>query len=382
MDKQNKEEALLLLKDIINHRSVNPPGDEKVLADFIAKYLKDTVDEIVVDEIDENRANVIAIIKGNKNKKALVFNGHMDTVPYGDKDKWHYVPDKATIVGSRLYGRGASDMKSGLAALLYAFKQFSCSKKKPEGDIIFIGTADEESSGAGAYDISKKGYLDNAFAMVIGEPTNNSIALASKGTIWAEFEVFGKTSHSAYPWEGINAVEKGYELIDSIKALLNGHSHKYLKEPSCTITGINGGIKFNMVPDYCRITVDIRTVPSVNHNWLLDSIDNIINRLEDKYSGLKITKKIINNRQSTETDENSMIVQELKKAVEKVTGNVPCFSGTGYFSDASIFLLKNSIPTILFGPGLSNNAHKPDEYVEIESFYTAVECYKSLMSNY
>lgn len=379
---QRKEEALLLLKTIIEYKTVNPPGDEKPLAAFIADYLKDTVDNIFIDDIDNNRSNVIAVIKGSGNKKSLVLNGHIDTVPYGDLKAWHYPPGEATIEGSRLYGRGASDMKSGLTALLYAFKLFSCYNKKPEGDIIFIATADEESYGLGAQQVLKGGFLKNAGAIIIGEPTNNSIALASKGAIWVKFEVFGRSSHGAYPQEGINAIEISYELVASLRKLLCGFSHKHLTVPTCTITGINGGIKANIVPDHCEITVDIRTVPAVDHGHLFFCIGNIIEEMKEKYNGLEVITKILNNRVAAETSEQDPTVQMLADIVEEVTDSIPQYSGTGYFSDASIFQMEKNIPTILFGPGLASNAHKADEYVDIECFYIALQCYIKLISKY
>ncbi len=381
-DKQQKEEALQLLKEIIDHSTINPPGEEKALAEFVAAYLKDTVDTVFVTDLDENRSNVVAIIKGEKNKKKLILNGHLDTVPYGNAEAWNYFPHKATVDGQRIYGRGASDMKSGLAAALYAFKQFSCCNRRPGGDIIFIGTADEESSGKGAYEILESGILDNVGAIIIGEPTNNTIALASKGAIWIEFEIFGKTAHGAYPWEGINAIEIGYRMVDSIKDFYSGYSHKYLTDPTCTITGICGGVRNNMVPDYCKIMVDIRTLPIIDHNSIIKHIDDKIKEMEENNYGLRINRNILNNRCGVETDEQDATVQLLANIVKDVTGSAPCFSGTGFFSDASIFILKKHIPTILFGPGSDSNAHKPNEFVDINNFYTSLQCYKKLIHKY
>lgn len=376
---QQKEEALQLLTEIIEINTVNPPGNERQLVCFIAEYLKDAADEVYLQDISQGRSNVAAVIKGKGNGKSLVLNGHLDTVPYGDQKAWKYPPGAATIDGSRIYGRGASDMKSGLAALLYAYKLFSCYNNKSEGDIIFLGTSDEESSGSGALKALQEGLLENTGAILIGEPTNNSIALASKGAIWLELEVYGKSSHGAYPQEGINAVEITYELISFIKKYIMGFSHKYLLEPTCTLTGIRGGIKTNMVPDYCKATVDIRTVPAMNHKYVFSYIDNMIEKLEEKYPGLKIVANILNDRMAVETDEQDPIVKQLAAAVREVTGKAPQYIGTGYFSDASVFLKEKSISTVLFGPGLSKNAHKADEYVEIEDYFAAIQCYLTLL---
>lgn len=377
-----KAEALELLKKIISFNTVNPPGNEKPLAGFFANYLKDSVDNVIVDDIANNRSNIIAVVKGKGNKKALVLNGHMDTVPFGDVNVWHYSPTEAVINGSRLYGRGASDMKSGLAAMLYAFKRFSVCNKQPEGDIIFIATADEESYGSGARNVLKKRVLENAGVIIIGEPTGNSIALASKGAIWLKFRIFGRASHGAYPQEGINAIDIAYELAEAIRKYVCGFAHRLLTEPTCTITEINGGTKVNMVPEGCEISIDIRTVPALDHECLYINIEKAILELKGKYKGLEIVKQVLNNRFPVETKEEEPTVKMLFNIVRQVTGKEPQFTGTSYFSDASIFNTESRIPTVLFGPGLADKAHKTDEYVNIEDFYTALQCYEKLIFDY
>ena len=193
--------------------------------------------------------------------------------------------------------------------------------------------------------------------------------------MWLEFTVNGKTCHGAYPWEGVNAIEIAYELFGEIKKLIGRDTHKYLSKPTCTLTKIQGGVKANMVPDMCVITLDIRTVPSINHNEFLKMVDNLIGDFKKLYSNLKIEYNILTNRMAVEIEQEHPFVQMLSESIQNVSRNKPKLTGTGFFSDASIFLREYNIPTILFGPGESSEAHKPNEKLSIAKYFESVECY-------
>lgn len=374
-----KDEALKLLCDVIGIATVNPDGKEAVLADFIADYLRNTGCIVEVMEFSNGRANVIATLKGKKNGKALIINGHLDTVPFGNKDSWDTPPDYPCIKDDRLYGRGSSDMKSGLCAMLYAFRQLASEGFIPENDIIFVGTGDEETLGLGAQALLKSGMLDKVGRIIIGEPTGNGISTASKGALWLEFTIRGKTSHAAYPWEGINATEIAYALFAELKKQVSEGNHPFLTNPTCTLTKILGGVKTNMVPDSCTMTVDIRTVPPMEHNHLLELVDQLVLNLQKLYAGAKLEYEVLNNRKAIETPEDNTLIQELSESVQAVCGNTPALIGTSFFSDASIFLTKYDLPTVLFGPGESSEAHKPNESVSLDKFYVSVECYYNFL---
>lgn len=370
-----KEEALKLLRDVIGIKTINPDGDEKVLGEFIASYLHEKGCPAQILEFADKRANVIAILKGQDKGNTLLLNGHLDTVPFGDLKGWETHPDIATVKNGFLYGRGSSDMKGGLCAALYAFAQLAMEGFQPRNDIIFLGTGDEESLGLGAQKILENGLLDDVGKIIIGEPTGNGISIASKGTLWLEFIISGRTCHGAYPWEGVNAVEIAYELFGGIRKLIGEDSHKYLSNPTCTITKIQGGVKANMIPDKCTMTLDIRTVPSIKHNQLLKLVDKIIENTEELNPGSKINYSILTNRMAVEIDPEHSLVQQLSQSVQNVCGSKPMLTGTGFFSDASIFLRKYNIPTVLFGPGESSEAHKPNEKLSLDKYFESVECY-------
>lgn len=370
-----KDQALKLLSDVIGITTVNPDGDEKVLANFIASYLEGTGCFIEIEEFAEGRANVIAKLKGRESGNALMLNGHLDTVPFGNLEGWETPPNKATVKNGILYGRGSSDMKSGLCAALYTFRQLALEEFQPKNDIIFLGTGDEESLGLGAQAVLKSGLLEDVGKIIIGEPTNNGISVASKGTLWLEYTVSGRTSHGAYPWEGVNAAEIAYKLFGEIKKSIGRNTHKYLTNPTCTLTKIQGGVKANMVPDICTMTLDIRTVPSIKHDQFLNKVDELILVIEKLHPGSRIEYNILTNRMAVEIEAEHTLVQELSRVIQNVSGSKPKLTGTGFFSDASIFLREYNIPTVLFGPGESSEAHKPNEKLSIDKYFEAVECY-------
>ena len=379
MDNHDKN-ALLLFEQIMGFDTQNPPGHEKPLAEFITGYLKTAGEDAKVSEICEGRANVVARIIGGSGKP-LILCGHMDTVPCGDPSRWHCSPVGLTSEGGLLRGRGSSDMKSGLAAMLYAFRQYCGLKEKPQCDILFFGTADEESDGMGARALLGESALKNVAAVVIGEPTGNQIALASKGVLWLDFLIKGRASHAAYPHDGINAVDMAYELAARIEKLCRGYTHKYLTPPSCTITGITGGVKVNMVPDSCALTLDVRTVPALAHSVLLLQINETARALCAGHPGLDITLDVRGNRPAVETCADNETVRRLSDIRTSVCGTPTEYMGTGYFSDASVFVGAGAVPAVLFGPGLPDQAHVPDEYVETDAYLKSVRCYEALIGS-
>lgn len=371
--------AINLLSNLIN---INTPGkDENNLCCFVNEYLRNTNCKTEIRHLYDNTSNVISVIKGKSSASSIVLNGHIDTVPFGEISSWKYPPDKATIEGNRMYGRGTSDMKSGFGVLLYVFRILAESGFIPSKDIILIGTADEESGGHGATDIADSGLLDNTEEILIAEPTSCNIASCSKGTLWIKFSILGKTSHGAYPSEGINSIEVAYKLKERIKELISGHTHSILTDPTISLNKISGGTKINMVAETCETFYDIRTVPSINHKNFIKCIDEVVIKLQNQYSGLKITKSIITDRPPMETNTSIPFVNALKDSIISA-GKAPEITGTSYFTDASLFLKKYNIPCVLFGPGDDFTCHKIDEYVDLNNYILAIKAYLDFLISF
>ncbi len=379
MTKNDNSKAVELLCNAVETESV---GNEREIADFISGYIKENAGiEASVWDFAPGRSNVMAKISGKSNENAVLLNGHLDTVPFGSLDSWNTPPNKATIVGDTLYGRGAADMKSGLCAMLFAFCQLAKSGAVPQNDIYFIGTGDEETDGLGARSVAEKGLLDNVCSIVIAEPTANKISVASKGALWLEISITGKTSHGAYPEQGVNAAEISFVLTSELKKVVEGHGHPYLGNSTCTLTCITAGVKANVIPDNCKVVYDIRTVPSMCHDRLLLQIEEITNSVKALYPGCDFDINILTNRASVGIDQQHPLVLSFGDSVKSVTEQEPQLAGTSFFSDATIFARSHNIPTILFGPGSSDEAHKPNESVDINDYLLSIDVYSEFLNS-
>jgi len=378
----NRHELLNLLKDTIAFDTQNPPGNDLVLAEFIANYLSDAPCHVEVQDLGNGIGNVIAVIKGESSDNALMLNGHLDTVPYGSLDCWSSPPGVLTERGGRAFARGVADMKSGLCASLYAFKLIALSGKKPRRDIIFIGTGDEEAGGVGARAIVNTEWLDNVGSIIIGEPTGNHLGICTKGAIWLKIEITGKTSHAAYPEQGINAITEALAFTEIIKDLMKSScEHELLGHATCTLTQIQAGIKVNIVPDKCTAWLDIRTLPGFCHDDLLRQISKASKERESSMPGLGIEIETVNNRMPVSSDFDCDIACLLAKIYREVTGTGMESVGAAYFTDASIFLDGRKIDAVFFGPGESNEAHKPNESIDIAKYELSAKVYLKLLEN-
>lgn len=383
MRQQEQEDALALLKRLVETDTQNPPGRESRLADFLTGFLQGT--HAVLQRIpcsETGRDSLVAHLPGTGEKRPLILCGHMDTVPSGDEAAWSVPPLVLTIRDGRAYGRGTSDMKSGLAAIAYAFREAARRDDLPQGDIYLAATADEEAGGLGAAAMSAQLPLSTG-VVYIAEPTDNAIGISAKGTLWLQVRLQGRTAHGAYPERGINAIAMAYELHQRLAAFCAAHEDPLLGASTCTLTGIQGGVKANMVADTCTLTLDIRTTPDLRNDEVLEEARRIAGTLREEHPGLQLAFKVQNNRAAVQVAPSSLEVQALARVIAAETGREPQQKGIRFFSDASIFVRTNpAVPCVQFGPGREDHAHIVDEYVELSSYFSSIICYNKLLANY
>ena len=230
-------------------KSVNPPGDELPLAEYIASTLRKFGLEVELVRHSPTRASVLAHLKGLGEKPGLLYNGHLDTVPVGTQ-KWTHDPFGGEMAEDKIWGRGAVDMKGGLAALMVTAKALAEARMTLKGDFILAATAGEETDSQGATAIASRSGLKPLQALVIGEPSNNGIYVAEKGALWLELTTHGKTAHGATPELGRNAVMMMWKLIGELEKLQIPHEeHSMLGGFTRSVNTIAGGMKTNVVPD-------------------------------------------------------------------------------------------------------------------------------------
>ena len=258
-----------LTRELLRFDTVNPPGQERDCAQRAGSLLKDWGFSVEYVEYAEGRTSVIARAGGSDTKPPLCLTGHLDVVPLGTR-QWAKDPFAGETDGDKLFGRGSSDMKSGVAAMLLACRAFA---KKLSGTpgIVVVLTAAEEGGCVGSRHLAALPKLmGKAGAIVVGEPTSNYPMVGHKGSIKFHAAFNGVSAHGSMPQLGVNAIYKAAKAIQKLEEFrFDVAAHPVMGLPTMNVGTFEGGSGINLVPDLARIGVDIRTVPGVDHDALL-----------------------------------------------------------------------------------------------------------------
>lgn len=364
-----KKEVVALTSKLIEFNTINPPGDEFAIARYVGNLLEGYGFEVSYIPYQEGRIHVVATMEGTQDLPPIVFTGHFDTVPLGQQ-KWTMEPLKASMHDGKLYGRGSTDMKGAVAAMIIAAK-YALKGGPFRRPVKFILTADEELGCNGAQDLVRRlPKSDKTYAIIVGEPTSNIPAIGHKGGIYLKLRASGVTAHSSMPEQGDNAIYKIARAITSIE----NFTMKQERDPLLGFTTLNvgycqGGLNLNSVPDKAEFTIDARTTTKMDHDKLLDSIQKAV--------GEQITIETLVNLKAIASEESHPFVQRVY-AICGFSEDQP--RAMPYLTDGSVLQsFYNGIPTIILGPGDPKMAHKTDEYCEVEKLHQAVEIYRDIM---
>jgi succinyl-diaminopimelate desuccinylase len=360
--------AIEMTRRLIQFDTRNPPGDEDACARFLADRLQAAGFEVKTYEFAEGRTNLIARGAGRSDRLPLCLSGHLDTVPLGEAP-WTRDPLEGTVEGNRLYGRGASDMKSGVAAMVTA----ACALG-PRPEVCLVLTAGEENGCEGARFLAERGLLPERIgALVVGEPTANLPLAGHKGVLWLEIEVSGRTAHGSAPELGDNAVYKAARLIRCLeKWRFTEKPHPVLGPPTLNVGMLHGGLNINSVPDRAVISLDIRTVPGVSHDDLREALAHC--------SDAPVHIRTLADMASVASDTADEWIQQVFAVVAEKTGIQPTPRGAAYFTDAAALRTAGQAPpTVILGPGEPSQAHQTDEYVRLPCIETAVAIYADII---
>ena len=362
-------------REMVRIKSVNPPGDEMAMAEYVANVLKSIGLEVKLLKHSSSRASVLAILRGSGQAPALLYSAHLDTVPLG-AEQWIHEPFAAETLDGKIWGRGSADMKGGLAALLVMAKIMANSGLSIKGDLIFAITAGEEVDSLGAKSVASYPDLGPVQAIIVPEPSYNDIYIAEKGALWLEISTYGKTAHGSMPALGKNAVMMMVELIKGLENFfIPFESHAMLGGFSMSINTISGGIKTNVVPDRCVVSIDMRTVPGQDHHDIMARFQGLIKDLGKHDPDFKASIEITNDRPPIETSPKEPVVKMMVDIVADITGEIPIPKGVNYYTDAATLAPAFKAPMIICGPGHPGLAHQPNEYVEIEKLVQAAKIY-------
>ncbi|MGH2449293.1 MAG: M20 family metallopeptidase [Chloroflexota bacterium] len=369
-------DAVDLTRDLVQIRSINPPGDELPVAERLAGAMRAFGLTIELDLLAPNRANLIGRLPGS-GAGHLVFTGHLDVVPPGEQP-WNHEPFGADLLDGRLYGRGGADMKGGVAAMAVALGILKQQGFKPSADVILAATAGEEAGMLGASAMVERRSLDGAAYLVVGEPTDLDVFIAEKGVLWVTVRALGRTAHGSMPELGSNAIQAISGLVEQLEPYpFDFRESASLGKPTLSPNVIRGGNKTNVVPDVCEISLDLRTVPGQDHQAILSEIRRLAGEAAEKF-GARIEIEIENDKAPLETDPEERLVGDTVSSVEQVCGRKPHVGGVSYGTDAACLGPGFNIPMVICGPGSQAMAHQPDEYVETLQIIQATEIYADL----
>ena len=373
---------LQLSRELLQFNTINPPGMERDCARHLGGLLEAAGFEVKYHEFADSRTSVVATIGGRQEKPPICFTGHIDIVPLG-MAAWSKDPFAGETDGDRLYGRGSTDMKSGIAAFVVAAIKLAPFLKNAPG-ITLVLTASEEVGCEGAKYLAEQKLLARAGAIVVAEPTANYPYLGHKGLMWVEIETKGKTAHGSMPEQGDNAILKMNKVIGKLEHFdwqrqCGVDCHPVMGKPTMNIATIHGGLNTNSVPDLAKLTVDVRTVPGIDHVHLCHSIQTLIGDLGS-------VRKIVDTPPLySEPDEWIESVYDVATPFidSKPSPKTIMFSTDGadlkrgYIDSAG-----GAVPTVILGPGQPEMAHQTDEWCSVKRIDESVEIFEKIMRDW
>jgi acetylornithine deacetylase len=371
-----------LLNDLVSINSINPdlvPGSpgEAEIAHYIADWLKLNGLEVDLPESVSGRPNVVGIARGTGGGKTLLLNGHMDTVGVAGMPDGHQ--PRIDREAGRLYGRGAYDMKGGLAACMLAIAE--ARKRSLRGNVIFSGVIDEEYASAGTMDLAKRFHADGA---IVAEFTELQLILAHRGFVWLEVETIGKAAHGSRPDLGVDAIVKmGRVLAEMEKldqTLRANPTHPLLGSGSLHASLIQGGQELSSYPERCLLSVERRTLPGETPESVEAEFQAILEDLRHSDPSYQAVVRRGIDRSPLETREDADIVQAVQAASVKVLNRPSPVAGVQFWTDAAV-LSAAGIPSLLFGPS-GSGAHAVEEWVDLASVKTCAEIYLAAVMDF
>jgi acetylornithine deacetylase len=405
---RRRHEVIETCRELIRIDTTNNPslkvGKERRGQEYIARKLKEigfpTIDSFEPDEGKlkdlrgyvpapdwtgryAGRENVVGTIGGEAGK-SIILNGHIDTVTAGPKELWQHNPHGGELDGGKIYGRGAADMKSGMAALLMATK---CANEVGgiKGKVIVESVVDEEGGGNGSLACSAKGY--SADAAIVAEPTRLRICTAHRGVLIARIEIIGKAAHASRKEEGVSALEKGVEILRQLSLLEQYRRehvdlHPLLEKPTILAGKFQAGDQVNVVPPKCTIDIDVKYLPSEvddlgGGSRVKEQLEKWVLEASEKDPWLKEHPPKIDflyDLPPSSTPVDHQLVSTINSVYADLFGGQTA-KIVGFQAWSDMYHLNSTkTPAVMCGPGdMDESAHQIDEYVEVDELIDATK---------
>lgn len=341
-----------------------------------------------LEEVIDGRSNVIAVLPGTGEGKSLLFCGHTDTVPpYDMMDAL-----SPTREGDKIIGRGTSDMKGPLAAMIEAILAIKRSGLQLRGDLIFAGVIDEELRSHGAVDLVEKGIT--AHGAIVGEPTDGQLCVAHRGLEWFDFYFKGRTVHGGEQAQGINAISKAAHFISAIEnelvPLLDQRKDPVLGKPTVNVGVIQGGTQPSTVAGECVVSIDRRFIPAEKYEEVCAEFQKLLDRLaaedpdfycEMKVKDVSIMKEGFVHMPLVRTEDEHFIAL-IKEKIDLAYDQDTVVTSFNAWSDAGLLSSYGKIPTVVFGPGLIKCCHSASEFITVPDLAKACLTYALIAEDY
>jgi acetylornithine deacetylase len=363
------------LSDLVRLNSINPSlvaggAGEADIAAYVAAALHQLGLSVDVHEVAARRPNVVGTLHGSGGGKALLLNAHLDTVGIEHMPE----PFSADIIDGKLYGRGAYDMKGGLAAMLAAVQAILDSGVTLNGDLLLAAVADEEYASLGTAEVVKRYRPD---AAIVTEPTEMQVALAHKGFSWYDVDVIGQAAHGSRPQLGIDANMKMGKFLGELdkleRELRSRPGHPLLGPPTLHAALLKGGSSMSVIADRCTLGIERRTLPGETEAQVTAELQALIDRVAAVDRDFHATLRRDMRRDPFSVDEDAAIVRALDRAYTHTLNKPPDHAGLSFWTDAALHAAAGT-DTIVFGPR-GAGAHAAEEWVDLQTVEEAALIY-------
>ena len=373
-------DPVALTQALVRLNTINPPGHEDQCVELLADLLSDAGFACQTHAFAARRTSLVARIGSRASARApLAFTGHLDVVPLGNA-AWQHDPFGAAIVDGRLYGRGSSDMKSGVAAFVCAAIARAEPCRAAGAGLSLILTAGEETGCEGAFALAAspqvRELLGTAGALVVAEPTGNAPLLGHKGAFWLTAQAHGVTAHGAMPERGDNAIYKIARAALALEAFqFETPAHALMGRPTLNVGTARGGLNINSVPDAAELGIDIRSVAGQRHAQIMACLCRGLGHQ------IKLRARL---------DGGSVFTEPLDPWMQRVfalctarTGQATVYATVAYFTDAAALRLPLGMPpVVILGPGEAAMAHQTDEYCRVDRIAEAQALFTDLIDDW
>ena len=386
------DEVVELTRALVRIPSVYRPGDpdatEAHVAAFVLAWFRREGFQVEIQEVAPGRSNVIGWV-GEKapGRKSLLLEGHTDVVTEGDPSGWSWPPFGGELVNGRIYGRGAADMKSGLAAAMVAAAAFRRAGVMPRGKLVVGALVDEEDGMLGVRHFVTTAIGRELDAAIICEPEDNELCLEQRGVVWARFRARGRMAHGAMPEAGVNPIASLGTILRETPALERRlrkrcERSRYLRPPTVTPTIIQGppagvGVpQSNVIPAVAEMTLDVRLTAGIDADGVRALLEQLCLKAAESYPGVTVEWEPVNPfRLATRVERAEPLVQAMIRGVKAVTGRAPKYGGVPGSTDGTILRMELGVPIVTCGPGNRLIPHQANEYVETAEIVAAARIY-------